>query len=178
MIKKLKLIQVKHSQLPAIRKKQWLKQNKRCAISKKRIKFEDSVMDHKHKLKKQKAGVKGRGLLRGVLHNQINRLEGIIIHKYKRQGVHNFMSLPDFLRNMADYIENPPMVQKYIHPNERAPKEKLGKRDYNKIKKYYFIIYPRRKKALPPFRKKMNLTEKWKDLLERANFKHKCKRRK
>jgi len=176
MIKKAKLIQLKQNQLPVIRKKQWLKQNKKCAILKKIIKFEDSVMDHKHRLKKQKIGIKGRGLLRGVLHNQINSLEGIIIHKYKRQGVHKLMSLPDFLRNMASYIEDPPMKQRYIHPKEKEPPKRLGKRDYNRIKKYYFIIFPKRRKALPPFKKKMKLTNKWKDLLERANLKHKYRK--
>lgn len=184
MIKKAKLIQIKSSQLPAVRKKQWLKQGKRCAISGKKIKFEDSVMDHKHKLKKQKAGPKGRGLLRGVLHNQVNSLEGIIMHKYKRQGVHNIVSLYDFLIGMAKYIKNPPMPQRYIHPKEAPPKEILGKRDYNKIKKYYFIMFPQRRKPLTPLgvNKKgksiTKLSQKWKDLLEQANLKHKCRKRK
>lgn len=170
--KPIKLIQLKQSQIKSIRHKQWLKQGKKCAILNKVINEEDATLDHKHKKKNQKVGYNGRGLCRGVLHKQINSLEGTIVKKYKRYGVHKLMPLPEFLINLAEYLTNPPMPLKYIHPSEKPKSKYLGKREYNKIKKYYFIMFPRRKKGLPKFKKKMKLSKKWIDLLERANANH------
>ena len=174
--KPIRLIQLNTKQLKVVRYKQWIKQGKKCAILKKVIKKEDVTLDHRHKLKNQKAGPRGRGLCRGVLHKQINSLEGIIVRKYKRYGVHKLMSLPEFLRNMADFISNPPMEQKYIHPSEKAKPVYLGKRDYNKIVKYYFAMFPQRKKPLPKFRKKTKMSKKWSELLERASAHHRWKK--
>jgi len=169
---KQKLIQLKHKDIKRIRNKQWIKQDKKCAIMQKVIKKEYTSLDHKHKKISQTPGPKGRGLCRGVLHKQINSLEGTIIKKYKKYGVHKLMPLPEFLINLAEYLTNPPMKQKYIHPNE-APKVKyIGKRDYNKVIKYYFSMFPGRRKKLPPFKKKMKLNKKWKILIDRTNTYH------
>lgn len=177
MIKKRKLIQLKPKDIPRIREKQWKKQGKKCAILKKEIKLKEAVLDHKHKKKKEKVGIGGKGLLRGVLHNQCNSLEGIILKKYKKQGVHNLIDLPSYLRNLADYLENPPMKPIYIHPNERPKPKKLGKRDYNRIKKYYFKIKPKARK-IPQYPKSGRLTKKWIKLLDQVNKIHFKKKKK
>jgi len=81
--------------------------------------------------------------------------------------LHKFdITLPDLLRSLADYLEHPPMKPEYVHPNERIFK-KLGKRDYNKIVKYYFKMYPKRKKV-PPYPKSGKLTKEFEALLEKV----------
>jgi hypothetical protein len=169
MKRRKKLIQLEQKDSKDFRHKQWVKQNYKCAILQKEIKWEETTLDHKHKLKCEKPGKDYEGLVRGVLHFQANSLEGVIANKYKRFGLHKFISLPDFLRNMADYIENPPVPPKYIHWTEKPERQKFMKSEYNLIKKYYFQICPRAKK-IPhyPKSKKVYLSSKWKRLLDQA----------
>ncbi len=163
-----KFKEITYVELSSLRRYQWGKQDMFCPILKQKIKFEDSVFDHKHKTKVEKIGEDGKGLLRGVLHFQANVMEGKIAKLYKRYGLHKFISLPELLRNIAAYIEKPPMEPKYIHPNERVFK-KLGKREYNKIIKYYFQIYPRRKK-IPEYPKSGKMSKEFERLLNEANY--------
>lgn len=172
----MKLIQLDQKDIKSFRKKWWLKQNKECGILKQIIKFEDTTLDHKHKKKKEESGPDGKGLIRGVLHFQANSLEGVITKKFKRYGLHNFISLSEFLRNMADFIDNPPVPQKYIHPSEKPKSKKLGKRDYNRIKKYYLKLYPNKRKK-PLYPKSGRKTKKWEGLLEKINQLHKGKKK-
>ncbi len=78
---------IKQSDLKIIRKDQWDKQNQKCPVLNKKIPFEKSVLDHKHITKKElkdgKIGEDGKGLLRGVLHNQCNAWEGKISNSFK-----------------------------------------------------------------------------------------------
>ena len=160
--------QITHSQMKELRFKQLLKQGCICPILKQVIEFEDSVLDHKHKRKDEPIGENGKGLLRGVLHFQANSWEGKVTNAFKRYGLHKFgISLPDALRNLAKYIESPPMPPIYIHPDEKEKAKKLGKRDYNLICKYYFQIYPRRKK-LPEYPKSGKTNKMFEELLEKA----------
>lgn len=147
-----------------LRRKQWLKQKKICPILKRKIPYEDAVFDHKHKTKAEKIGDNGKGLLRGVIHKQANVIEGKIANLYKRYGLHKLISLPELLRNIADYIENPPMKPKYVHPNEREFK-KLTKTQYKKVCKVYFKLYPRRKK-LPKYPKSGKMTKEFEKILK------------
>jgi hypothetical protein len=157
------LREITHAQLPKLRHKQWLNQEGVCPILKQFIKFTDSVMDHKHRTKTETIGEDGKGLLRGVLHFRANSWEGKITNAFKRYGLHKFgVSLPQTLRNLADYIENPPMKPEYIHPDERTF-EKIGKREFNKICKHYFKMYPKRQK-LPEYPKSGKLTKELKKL--------------
>ena len=158
-----KLKEITYKEFSELRIKQYLKQQCICPILKQTIQLKDAVFDHKHKTKAEKIGEDGKGLLRGVVHNQANVMEGKIARLYKRYGLHKFLPLPDLLRNIADYIENPPMAPEYIHPNERVFK-KLGKRQYNLICKHYFEIYPKRKK-LPLYPKSGKMNKEFEDLL-------------
>ena len=175
----IKLIELKHSELKRFRKRQWKRQKCKCAILKQHISLDVCTLDHQHKLKTQKAGPKGRGLIRGVLQFQANSLEGVITKKFKRYGLHKFISLPKFLRNMADYLDSPPVPPKYIHPTE-IQKEILRKSDYNLVVKYYPLLFPRRK-IQPYYPKKgikvsksgiktfkAKLTPKWEKLIALA----------
>ena len=172
-----KFKEITHAQLKELRLKQWIKQGWSCPILKRNIEFKDSVFDHKHKRKNEPIGKDGKGLLRGVLHFQANVIEGKIAKLYKRYGLHKFISLPNLLRNIANYLEHPPMKSEYIHPNERPKPKKLGKRDFNRICRYYFQMYPRRLK-LPEWkedkngRSKIKMNKEFQKMLKEANKLH------
>lgn len=163
----MKFKEITYAKFTQLRDIQWRKQKKICPILKQEIKYEDCVFDHKHKTKAEVIGEDGKGLLRGVLHFQANSWEGKVTNAFKRYGLHKFdISLPEALRNLADYIENPPMKPEYIHPNERVF-DKIGKRDFNKICKHYFKIYPKRKK-LPVYPKSRKMTKELKELFNKV----------
>lgn len=166
-----KLIYLTGPEAKALRKELYKKQRGICPILNRPMKFKDCVLDHKHKKKKQKAGPNGRGLVRGVIHNQANSLEGIIAKKFKRQGVHKYTTLPDYLRRLADYLEKPTLPPIYVHPDERPKPKKLTKTEYKRIKKYYFEIYPRRRK-FPKYPYKGKMSKKWAKLLKIVNKIH------
>ena len=66
-----------------------------CPINESEL--DDSVVDHCH----------DTGEVRGVLHRQSNAFLGKIENAWKRYAKRSStVSLPDALRNMADYIEN------------------------------------------------------------------------
>lgn len=137
----VKLKQLKQSELKSLRIKLFNNQNGICPILKTKMDFTESVIDHKHKTKNEKIGDNGKGLVRGCIHRCANTVEGKISNSYRRYGIEKMgISLPEFLRNMADYIENKPYIEDdcyLIHPNE-APKRKiLTKTSYNKLKKEY-----------------------------------------
>ena len=161
-MKRGKYIQLNNAkEAKTLRKKLYKKQKGKCAILKKEIQFKDSVLDHQHKKKKEKAGKKGKGMVRGILHFQVNSFEGMVYKKYIRQGLHKMIDLPTLLRNLADYLSK--STTNYIHHSEKPKRKKMGKREYNKIKKYYFQIYPNRKKMpkMPKYK-----TKKWENLLQ------------
>lgn len=173
------LIQIKAIALPNFRKEEHLKQKSICPILKKEFPISDMVVDHKHKAKKDPISKHTGGLIRGVIHNSANRIEGKITGAYKRLGLEKQISLPELLRNLADYLENPPLGYKYIHPSEetKEPKEKFYKRDYKLIEKYWSRVSPKAKK-LPEYPKPAGkntipfMTKKWKELLIKAQAIH------
>lgn len=172
-------IQIKAVDLPDFRRKEHLKQKSICPVLKKEFPIRDMVVDHKHKVKKDPIGKNNGGLIRGVIHNSVNRLEGKIVGAYTRLGLEKQITLPELLRNLADYLENHPLGYKYIHPSEEAkePKEKFYKRDYQLIEKYWSRVSPKAKK-LPEYPKPIGknmipfMTKKWKELLTKAQAIH------
>jgi len=159
--------------------RQWRKQNKRCPVLKKQIKFKVAVMDHKHKLKREIAGQDSKGLCRGVVHNGVNVIEGKIQNAYLRYGLRDLITVPELLRNLADYLENPPLPPIYIHPTEKVKTKRrvLGVIEKTRVFKYWKQIYPRRKKLpkLPkPVGKKklIKVTKEWQVFIDKANAYH------
>ena len=124
-----------------------------CPILKKEIDLEKSVVDHQHKLKSEEPD-KDKGQVRALLEFRTNAIAGKIERLYKRYGFHKEdISLPELLRNIADYLENEPIKFKkdnkevyLIHPNEVPKRKKVKKRDLNLIKKWWKILKPRSKK--------------------------------
>jgi hypothetical protein len=128
-------------------RQEYLKENGKCQILGVELDENTIVIDHAHrKRKSDEINEENGGLIRGIIHRQLNAFIGKIENNYRRYGLHNFISLPELLRKIADYIENPPLYhQKLIHPSEKLPEKKLGKREFKKFKEYLIQKYPRRK---------------------------------
>ena len=131
-----------------------------CPILNQRIPVEDMVVDHKHRTKSTTIGKDDCGIIRGVIQRQANVIEGKISNSFVRYGLGKFnISIPDFLRNLAEYLENPPLLKlNLIHPNEKPKAKKLKKLSYNKLKKMYtgkhmFPSYPASGKLTVPLQK-------------------------
>lgn len=162
------LIQLKQKELKPLRE-QWHKdQNNICPILKQEFDISEMVIDHIHMTKKETIGVNSAGLCRKCIHRQINSFEGKVTNAYKRYGLDKFdMSLPDMLRSLADYLEQP--ASEYIHPNE-APKRKIvtkssfnalikemRKSNYNKRYPVYRIVNDKNRQILTvPLKKLFN----------------------
>ncbi len=148
------LKQLKQKDLKPLRERLYIESDGICPIINKQFDLLDFVIDHQHKTLKETIGVNGAGLIRGCIHRQSNSFEGKVTNSYKRYGLDKFdISLPDVLRNLADYLERE--NTEYIHPNEKPKEPKLKKSSYNKLKKIYidkgkFPVYPKSKKLTKP----------------------------
>ena len=161
---------INHRELRELREEQYKKQGEKCAISGLPYSLKECVFDHKHKLKNDPlGGPEGLGLLRGVISNKINAFEGKIYKAWKRLGLGDDVDLACLLRQIADYIENPPMNgQKIVHPDERPKRKKLSKPDFKRVQKYWFVMNPRRR-ILPEYPLDGIETPRWKKRIEKAN---------
>jgi len=122
----------------------------KCPLLNKEISFEGSVVDHAHRRrKKDPISKETGGLIRGIIDRHVNAFLGRIENNYIRHGLDKYIDLPTLLRNIADYIENPPMYnEELIHPSERLPEYKMGKREFKKFKDFLINKYPNRKTLL------------------------------
>jgi len=144
----MKLISLNWIQLKKLRENLKKKQNRICLICKKNL--TNPVLDHHHKKR-----IKGTGRCRGVICSTCNIFLAKIENNCIRYCI-GYSQLPEILRNIALYLEMP--QTEYIHPSEREF-EKIGKREYNELKKKYFKEYPNRK-AFPKFPKSKKLTKR------------------
>lgn len=152
-----------------LRKEYWERQGKKCPVLDTEISFEDSTLDHMHRTQDDPyGGSEWLGLVRGVLHYQANSWEGKCYNAFKRLGLNKHISFSEALRNLAEYIDNPSVPYGFIYYSE-APKikrNKLGKRDYQKVIKHYKNVYPKRKK-LPE--KTLYMTKAWERMIQDTN---------
>ena len=161
-------LQIENKEKKNFRRYWWEKQGRICPLLGIEIPWEKTSLDHMHKRKSDEiGGDENLGLIRGVLHMQANSMEGKVYNSYKRLGLNKFIDLPSLLRNIANYIENPPIPPLFIYPSEkvRPKKQKLGMRQYKKVCKYYFNIYPNRHK-LPQYPKSGEITKEWSIILQ------------
>lgn len=165
------LIQLKEKDKKVYREKLWEMNNNKCPILKVEVPKDKMTLDHIHKLKAEPASEQ-RGTIRNAIEFRANALEGKITNNWKRYfGTDESkypISLPDYLRNLADYLEKGAYECEdgnfYIHPNEAPPVAKLGKAAFNKLKKLHTIKYPKRKELVYP--KSGKLTVTWERLLK------------
>ena len=123
------------------------KQNNRCTICDKQVK--DPTLDHMH-IKK----VRGTGFIRAVCCSQCNTFIARSENNASRHGIRTH-ELPDVLRRMAQHLEEQKMI---IHPTEVPKRQKVGVREWNKVKKYYLGAFPTRR-SIP--KKPTYVTEGW-----------------
>ncbi len=146
-------IQLRQCDIPTVRNVLLTEQEGICPVCNREI--NDPCLDHSHTRRNE-----GSGLIRGVLCRACNVLVAKVENNCVRYGVVH-MALPEVLRSMADYLEQPDLPM--IHPSE-APKPKLLKKSsYNKLKKAY-----QGRAKLPPYPKSKRLTKE----LERLFCKH------
>jgi hypothetical protein len=167
-------VQLKHSEIKELRERLHKEQGEICPILGIKVGYDEIALDHLHKLLAEVAGPDGKGLIRGSISKIANTFEGKVSNAYRRYGLSKFIDLPTLLRNLADFLENPPCEQIYIHPSEAKKREKLMKRDFNRVKKYYFQMYPRKRK-LPKWPKSGILSEEMRKMILEANDIHLAK---
>ena len=126
------------------------RQKGKCLLCNKLV--HNPTLDHMH-IKR----VKGTGLIRNVLCSRCNTFLARVENNTARHGITN-KELPDLLRRMASHLED---EKRIIHPTEIPTRKKVGTREWNRVKKYYFKIYPKRK-ALP--KRPTYVTDNWLEL--------------
>jgi len=154
-LKENTLVEMKQSEIILLKNYLHNKQNKICPLLKVEVPLDKVALDHQHKLKNVNASKENGGLVRGAIDFRANALEGKIVNGWKRlfgTNEENYpITLPDYLRNLADYLESPPCEPVYIHPNEVTDKRiPFNQNDYNRIKKYWSYLFPNKKIISPP----------------------------
>lgn len=167
------LKQLTQKDIKVLKEKLWLKNNKKCPLLNIEIPLEKTVLDHIHKLKSEEVSEQ-KGTIRNAIEFRANALEGKITNAWKRYfGTDETkypISLPNFLRNLADYLEKGAYCENgiyYIHPSERQYVT-ISKRQYNKLKKEY--LKSGKKKKFPDYPKSGKLTKPLKKLFEEFNI--------
>jgi hypothetical protein len=170
-----KLIEMKQKDIKPLKEKLWNLNDYKCPLLGIEIPLDKMVLDHIHKLKSEEPSEQ-KGTIRNALEFRANAMEGKIVNNWRRyfgadEDQHP-ISLPDFLRNLADYLETGAYVDEdnnyYIHPSEVEKPKKLSKRNYNKLKKLYDAT--NRRKKFPDFPKSGKLTVALKVLFEEFNI--------
>ena len=151
-------IQLRASQVKFIRDALIEKQNNKCCLCTKELDM--PTLDHSHSKYHN-----GDGKIRGVLCNTCNRLVGAIENNAVRNNI-EFSELPDFLRELANYVSKEHFS--IIHPSEVKKEPPVSKRNYNLLKKEY--IKSSKKAKFPEYPKSKKLTVKLKQLFEEFNI--------
>ncbi len=147
--------QAKSKTIKSIRDAYLLRQKQMCPVCGRAV--EKPTLDHVHQKK-----VKGTGLIRGTICSQCNVWIAKIENNVGRYSL-DIKDLPNTLRRVADHLEQEKQI---IHPTEIPKREKVKVRAWNKVKKYYFKLYPRRK-ALP--KSPTYITDKWLELVREVD---------
>jgi len=145
------LVQLTKKDISTLRDKWYKEQGGKCPILGIKIDPKNATLDHLHKLKKELPDETGKGCCRGVLHFQANSWEGRVTSSYKRSGLEKHLTLPEALKNLAQYLEKNRIHEdiKYIHPNEKPKSVVVTLSSYNKLKRVCTV-------TLPPYGKGFN----------------------
>lgn len=157
------LEELKSKDIKALKEKWHNEQNNICPILREKIDLKYMTLDHQHKLKREDPDETGKGICRGAIEFRANGLEGKITNNFKRYGLDKIIELPEFLRNLADYLEENHIQDeiKYVHPSEQPKPKKIKKQCYNKLKKKYTG-----KRKFPDYPKSQKLTKKLSELFK------------
>ena len=129
-----KLVQLERKDVAKHRDKILKEQQFKCGICEMTLLSTQAVLDHLHKRRKSDIpGVNDAGLVRGVLCDGCNRIEGKVAKSAMRFQKDSTPGVPTLLRKMADYLERPKHL--LIHPTEKLVPRKPSKLQYNKLAK-------------------------------------------
>ncbi len=142
--------QARSKTIPILRDIMLQKQKGKCTICNKPVKA--PTLDHMHIRK-----VRGTGYIRAVCCSQCNTFIARSENNAMRHGLSN-KELPSVLRRMAQHLENQTRI---IHPTEVPKRKKVGVREWNKVRKNYLTVFPRRK-TIPD--KPTYVTDTWLEL--------------
>lgn len=160
----MKYIQLKTTEINALKLKILEEQGYKDAITHKPLQPSNAVLDHQHRLRKnQLIGEDGAGLVRGVLDRQVNMAEGKISNALRRFcACTTTQEKIVFLQGLIEYYQQEPTV--YIHPTEKPVTKAVSKRQYNKLKKLFHLKYANRK--FPDYPKSGKCTKSLQKLFE------------
>jgi hypothetical protein len=147
------LVQLKGSEVKALREEILEEQNGCCAICGDTITDQTGYsLDHQHKNSKEVIGEDGAGLVRGVLCRACNVWEGKIWNNTIRyQQPKSVQDRIDILEKLIEYYKKE--TYPIIHHTEKPKEPTVSKRNYNKLKKAYIG-----KKKFPEYPKSGKLT--------------------
>ena len=129
-----KLVQLERKDVAKFRDKILAEQQFKCGICEMTLQKSQAVLDHLHKRRKSDIpGVNDAGLVRGVLCDGCNRIEGKVAKSAMRFQKDAVPGVPTLLRKMADYLEREKHL--LIHPTEKLVARKPSKLQYNKLAK-------------------------------------------
>jgi hypothetical protein len=102
----MKYIEMKQKDIVILKEKLWLLNNKMCPVLNKPIDLKKMALDHAHK-KNDEEYSETKGVIREALDWRTNAILGKLENSLKRTGLvyDEGFSLPEFLRNAADYFE-------------------------------------------------------------------------
>lgn len=126
---------LKTSQIKIFRNKLYKQNSFKCPILKVPLNEKDSVLDHIHKRKQTDEISENYGVIRNTIHNGANAFLGKIENAFIRYIPKDTITLPELLRNLADYVEKGQYVENntiFSHPKEN------GNGDLLKMKKIPF----------------------------------------
>jgi hypothetical protein len=127
-------VQLERKDVAKHRDKILKEQQFKCGICEMTLLSTQAVLDHLHKRRKSDIpGVNDAGLVRGVLCDGCNRIEGKVAKSAMRFQKDSIPGVPTLLRKMADYLERPKHL--LIHPTEKLVPRKPSKLQYNKLAK-------------------------------------------
>lgn len=139
------LKQLKSKDIKTVKEEILEKQEFKCAICGAPLTLDKAVLDHQHKIKKSDPnGENNNGLVRGVLCNFCNPLEGRLFNNmFRYKQLKTDAERIEWLQNLIEYYKQP----KYplIHPTEEVKEPQISKRNFNKLSKLYKSKYPQKK---------------------------------
>ena len=145
-----------------------------CPLLGTKVPLDKCALDHIHKLKAEPYA-EDKGTIRNAIEFRANAMEGKITNNWKRyfgaDESNHPIDLPNFLRNLADYLEAGAYCEDgdfYIHPSEVPKARKVKKSSYNTMIKLFKEKYP--KKKVPPYPKSCKLTKGLGKLFEEFNI--------
>lgn len=152
---KMNLIEMKQKDIKILKEELHAKNNGYCPLLDIPVDLDKMALDHIHKLKSEEPSEQ-KGTIRNAIEFRANSMEGKITNNWKRyfgaDESNHPISLPDFLRNLADYLEKGAYQDEegfyYVHPSEVPKPPKVSKRQYNTLKRAYdgkakFPEYPK-----------------------------------